>query len=118
MVARERGSDTGHRDQVVDLVQTAFSYSTIITECTWYTVILLPKGGGDSRSNRLIDFIYKTIMGMINCHIGTAIIYHDVLNGLCARRNTGNAYLESNLLQKMAEMIKEILYEVFLYLRN
>ena len=65
-VTREKDPDTGHWDQVIDLVQTVFQDGLLPAECTCQTVVLLPKGNGDFRGIGLVEVLWKAVSGVIN----------------------------------------------------
>ena len=50
----------GHWERVIDLVQTAFRNCILSMECTWETVVVLPKLNGDFRGIGIMDVIWKT----------------------------------------------------------
>ena len=66
----------------------------------------------------LMEVPWKSVSGVINLLINSAIAYHDVLHIFRVGRVTGTSSFESNLLQQMTEMREEVIYEVFLDLRK
>ena len=115
---QEKGPYTGHWDRVIDLVQMNFRDGTLLKECTWKMVVLLPKFNGDFRGVSLIEVLWRTVSGVIRRNIGVAIIYHGVLHEFCTVRGIGTASLEANLIQYLTAMREEVLYEVLLDLSN
>ena len=111
---RERDMDIGHWDRVVELDQMAFRGGIIVTNCTWQTVVLLPKGNGEFREISLVEVLWKTVSGAINHRIVAEIIYHDIIHGFWEGRGTGTASLEANLIHQMMEKRGEVLYKVFM----
>ena len=81
-------------------------------------VVLLSKGNVNYREIGLIEFLWKTIPGLINRRIGAPVIYHDNLHRFKAGRVTGTAYLESKLIQQLTVIREEVLYEVLLDLKK
>ena len=102
----------------MDLVQTDFRERRLPVECIWKTAILLTKGNVNFQFIVLVEVIWKTISGIINQQIGTAVLFHDILHGFHAVREMGTASLEANLIQHLMEIREELLYEVFLDLRK
>ena len=101
---REERLDTENWDRVVEILQTYFWYDRLPTECTWQTVVIIPKGGGDFRGIRLIELLWKSLSGVIHRRIGAAVQFHDMLHGFWEGRGAGTAYIESKLLQQLTEM--------------
>ena len=81
-------------------------------------VVLLSKGNVNYREIGLIEFLWKTIPGLINRIIGAPVIYHDNLHRFKAGRVTGTAYLEIKLPHKVMAMREEVIYMIFLDLHN
>ena len=73
-------------------------------ECTLQAVIILPNGNGEFRGIGLIEVIWKTASGIVNCQIRAAVRFHEVLNGFRVWWGTGTASLESKLIQKLITM--------------
>ena len=65
---------------------------------------LLSKWNGDLRGMGIVEVLWKTVSGDINCHIGVVIKYHIVFRGLRVGRGTGAAFLKEKLLQKLTAM--------------
>ena len=57
----------------------------------------------------LVKVIWKVVSGIISRIVGKEFRLHDILHGLQIYWGTGNASPESNLLQQLTEMRKEIL---------
>ena len=73
-------------------------------------MVLIPKGIGEFRDIGLVEVLWKSLLGVINCHIGETLQFHDVLHGFWAGRGTGTASLKAKLLQKLIPMREEVLY--------
>ena len=82
-------------------------------ECTWQTVVLIPKGVGNFQGIGIIAFLWKTVTGILNLFLTTAIQFHDTFQIFRAGRGTGTASLESKLLQHLMVMREEVLDEIF-----
>ena len=76
------------------------------------------KGKRDFRNIVLVEVIWNRVMGILDCRLMEAIQFYDTLHGLLTGRGTGTVSLKSNLLQKMAYMREEFLYEIFLDLHK
>ena len=81
-------------------------------------MLLLPKGGGESRRVRFVDVLWEALLRVVNWCIGEAVKFHDMLYVFRAGRGTWNASLEDNLLQNLIAMWEEVFYQVFLGLRK
>ena len=92
-VTREERPDTSNWDQVVEILQTTFRYGRLPVECTWQTVVLIPKGNGEFRGIGLVEFLWKLLLGVINRQIGATVQFHDVFHGFWEDWGTGTAYL-------------------------
>ena len=63
-------------------MQAAFRDGTLAEECTWHTVVLIPKGGsGDFRGIGLVEILWKKVASLLNLQIMTDIKLHNVLQG-------------------------------------
>ena len=58
------------------------------------------------------------MQGVVNCRIGAAITYHEILHCYWAGRGNGTTYLESKLHQQLMAMREEVLYKIFMGLSN
>ena len=54
----------------------------------------------------------------MNRWLTSDIMYHDVLHGFRAGRETGTAALEAKMLQQLMSMREAVLFEVFLDLKK
>ena len=87
-------------------------------KCTLQAVVLITKGNGYFRGIGLAEVLWKTVPGAINCSIGAAVQFHDVLHGFWVVQGTRTASLEAKLLHKLMEMREEVLYGILLYLQK
>ena len=55
---------------------------------------------------------------MVNCKISVAVKFNFELHGFLVERGAGNASLEYKLLQQLAAIREDILYELFLDFRK
>ena len=58
---REEQPDTANWDRVVEILHTAFQDVRLPTECTFQTVVIIPKGNGVFRSFSLIEVLWKVL---------------------------------------------------------
>ena len=65
-----------------------------------------------------MDFLWKTVTVVINCCIRAAVHFHNIPHGLRVVQGYVTASLESKLLNKLISIRYEVLYKVFLDLRN
>ena len=70
--------------KVVVIVQAAFQDGIMNGECTWQTVILIPKRKGDFRGIGLVKVLWKAIVSLLNLRLTSAIYFHDTLHGFRA----------------------------------
>ena len=63
-----------------------------------------------------MEFLWKTVTVILNFHLGMAVNLHEFLHGLRTGRVTGTTSLGDKILQKLATMREEVLYQIFLYL--
>ena len=115
---REERPDTEKWDKVVDMIQYAFREGRIPVECKWQTLVLIPKGNDEFCGIRLMEVIWKAVLGVVNFWIGAAVDFHVTLHSFRAGRGTGTASLEVNIIQQLMAMREEVLYEVFLDLQK
>ena len=79
--------------KVVAIVQAAFRYGKPAEECTWQTVILIPKRKGDLRGIGIVEVLWKSITSLINRRLMVAILSHNMLHGFRVGWGTGTANL-------------------------
>ena len=78
----------------------------------------MPKGNGEYRGIGLVEVLWKTMPGLINRITDKAFRFQDVLCGFREGRGTGIVSLKVKLLHKLTDMSEEVIYKVFLDLRN
>ena len=84
------------------------------TECTWDTIILLPKGGGNYHYIGMVEVIREVISIIINRRLEDSIEFHNGLHELRERRGTGTSTLEAKILNQIVVMHQAVLYKIFL----
>ena len=82
------------------------------------TAVLIPKGNGYFHGISLVEVLWKMVTGILNFFLVGNIQFHDTLHSFRTGRGAGNAYLEAKLLQKLMDMMEEVLYEIFSYLHK
>ena len=75
---------------------------------------LFQRLAGTYRGIRLVEFLWKTVIGILNRRLTTDIGFHDTLHGFQTGRGAGTSSLKANPLHQMAEMRKATLYKIFL----
>ena len=60
-----------------------------------------------------MEVMWNTVTGILNLHLMSEIKFHNTLHGFYMGRGTGDASLESKLLQQLMDMREEVLYEIF-----
>ena len=100
-------------------MKAEFSDETLTEECTWQTVVLIPKGtSGKFRAIGLVEVLWKAVTSLLNRRFTSDITLHDVLHRFGVGYGLGNAVIEANLLQQLTAMREEVLFEVFLDLQK
>ena len=66
----------------------------------------------------LVKVLWKTMSGIINHRLKLVIVYHDTLRGFRSGRVTGTASFKAKLLQQLAAIREEFLYEIFIDLHK
>ena len=102
----------------VEIIQLAFDIGELVLDCTWDTVILLPKGGGEYQGIGLVGVLWKVISIIIDRRLAESIELYDVLHMFRVWRGTFTATLEAKILQEIMGMRKEVLYEIFIGLHK
>jgi hypothetical protein len=80
-------------------------------------IILLPKGGNNSRWIGLLDPFWKAVEKIMVGRLGS-IEFHPCLHGGLPKRGAGMATIEAKLAQQLAWMEQEPLYQVLVDLRK
>ena len=88
----------------VELVQTAFRDKELAEKATWQAVVLIPKGKKDYQGIGLVEVVWEVVAAILNRRFTSSITYHDALHGFRTGCGTGNATLETKLLQQLAAM--------------
>ena len=97
-------------DMDIGLIQAAFREGDLAEECAWKTVVPIPKGNGNFRGIGLVDILWKTVTGILNCHLTAEIQFYDILQGFCTGRGTRTTSLEVKLLQQIMALREEVMY--------
>jgi hypothetical protein len=95
----------------VKLIQTIWEWGEIPEQMSWMVIVLLPKDGGDFQGIGLLDPFWKVVEKIMVCRLGT-IEFHPCLYGGLPKRGTGTATFEAKLVQQLAWMEQEPLYQV------
>ena len=81
-------------------------------------MVLLPKGGGESRGVGLVEVIWKLCASIINNLLWSYIILHDSLHEFRQGMGTGISNLEEKLEQQLAGIFHKPLLQVLLDVRK
>ena len=84
--------------------------------CT--TVVIILKGVGEYRRIGLVESICKIYASIMNNRLQVAITFHNALHDFRQGRGAGTATMEAKLAQKIAGLVHEPLFQVFLYVQN
>ena len=66
----------------------------------------------------LVEVLWKSISGIIDCQLSSSIQFHNSLCGFCAGRGTRTAILGAKLFQQLIYMRDTVLRAIFLNLRK
>ena len=78
-------------------------------------VVIIPKGdGGYFWGIGLVEFLWKTMTGLLKLLFTSKICFHDVLHRFWEGRRRGTADLKAKLLQQLMAMREAFLYDIFL----
>ena len=105
-------------EAVVDLIHAVFREGHFAEECTWKTVVLIPKENNDFFRIGLVEVLWKKVMGILNFCLTKAIQLHKMLHGFLTDRGTRTASLEYNLPQHVIDIREELLFKIFLDLHK
>ena len=64
---REESPEPSLWDMVVGLIQANFREGHLEEECACHTIALNSKGGGNFSGIRLVEVLWKNVMGILNC---------------------------------------------------
>ena len=66
---------------VVDIIQMVFFTGELVMECTWYTIVIIPKENREYRIIGLVEVLWKVVnINIYQCQ-EESIDFHDVLHG-------------------------------------
>ncbi len=102
---------------LVSLIQAIWTQGEIPQQLTWVIVVLLPKGGGDSKGIGLLEPLWKVVERIMDRRLN-ALPLHEVLHGCRNGCGTGMVILEAKLAQQCAHLEQEPFYGVFLDLKK
>ena len=114
----EKTPDATNWLNIVNLVHTEFCNSWIAEEVVWKALLLIPKGGKCFGRMVLMEVLRKKCAVILYHRLCIAITFHDIIHGLQAGRRTGTSSPEVKILQQLASMMKEVLYEIFMDLHK
>ena len=77
-------------------------------------MVFLLKGRGEYRGIGLVEGVWKVYTRVVNCRLKRSVTLHDALNGFRSGRGTGAAILEAKLVQQLAGIAHEPLFQVVL----
>ena len=73
---------------------------------------------GNYQGIGLVEFLWNTVMVILNLRLTMVIQFHDTLHGFHIGRCTQTASLEAKLLQHTMAMREEVLYKIVLDLHK
>jgi len=105
-------------DTLVQLIQHMWSTGQQPTELTWSIHVLLPKPNGGTRGIGLLEVAWELMEAIIDARVKEVIEFHDCLHGFCSGGGTNTATVEAKLIQQLAAIAGEALFECFIDLRR
>ena len=102
----------------MELVQKAFRDRVLVEEAILQAVVLILKGGDDYHGTGLVEVMRKAVKVILNFYFAAYITSREYLHGFWSGRSTGTASLEVKLIQKIMDMLEEVLYIIFLDLHK
>ena len=99
---------------MVKLVQVVFRNGTVTEEILWDTMVLLPKWKGGYRGIGLVEVLWNMCSVVVNCQLKISVVFRDALHGFIKGKGAGTATLEAKLAHKMAGLVHDPLFRVFL----
>jgi len=94
------------------LIQTIWDHEEIPEQMNWMVVFLLLKGGGDFQEIGLLNPCWKVVEMIMVCRLAD-INFHRCLHGAeLLKWGTGTATTEAKLVQQLARMEQELLYQM------
>ncbi len=99
------------------LIQTIWDRGEIPEQMSWMVIVLLPKGGGNFHGIGLLDPCWKVVEKIMVRRMAI-IEFHPSLQGGLPKHGTGTATIEAKLVQQLAWIEQEPLYQVFVDLRK
>ena len=85
-------------------------------ECTWQTVVLIPKRKGGFWGIGLVEILWKAVASLLNRRLTAEIFYHNAIHGFW--EGQGIVSLEANFFQNLTSMRETALFEFFLDLQK
>ena len=84
----------------------------------WTILVLIHKGNTDTQGVGLLEYLWEVVEAIIDTHLRSSVLRHDVLHGFRAERVTGTAILYLNLTQEFSSIDQDPLLRVFLDLQK
>ena len=79
---------------------------------------MIPNENGAFHRIGLVGLLWKTVTGILNHCKKAAIQFHDIVYFFHTERGISTASIEAKMLQHLAEMREDFLYEIFLDLHK
>jgi len=95
-----------------------WSTGQLPTELTWSIQALLPKPNDGARGIGLLGVVWKLMEAIIDTRVKEVIAFHDCLHGFRSGRGTDTAIIEAKLIQQLAAIAGEALFECYIDLRQ
>ena len=81
-------------------------------------LVLLPKSNADTQGIGLLEVLWKAVEAIINTHIKTEVMFHEVLHRFFSCRGMGRDIMELKMTQEIESINRESSLLVFLDLRK
>ena len=103
---------------MVSIMQLAFQEGRLPEAMTWTEMVLMSKEEGYFRGIGLVEVIWKVLTSITNNRLRYSVTLYDALHEFRQGRGTGMATLKTNMVQHLAGVFKDPLFQVFLDVRK
>ena len=81
VATQEQDPSPEHCERVANLVQNVFRDGKLPTKFKRKTLVILPNGNKQYSGIDIVEFLWKTMLGLINLRIGAEVRFHNTLHG-------------------------------------
>ena len=77
-------------------------------------MVLIQKGKEEFLGIGIVEVTWKVCVAVVNCSFKRGVILHDAMHGFIVVQGTRTDTLEANLVQQLAGLVHEALFNMFL----